>query len=159
MPRGPLAGQNFNRVDTRRLDLVKSELKPTEGCLEHHTAIRVKPAKAPVETLAPDEHEAQRDFRQLAAEPLVILDPGQRTVDSGRTDLQRIGVRYRILDIEKRGNMPAQCLAILNRHLSFRDRLGHDLQLAAATLGTGIADPNKPETEIGYRAFDNLADP
>ena len=55
--------------------------------------------------------------------------------------------------------MPAQRLAILNRHLSFNHRLGHDLQLAAATLGTRIADPNEPETEIGYRAVDNLADP
>ena len=55
--------------------------------------------------------------------------------------------------------MPAQCLAILDRHLSFRDRLSHDLQLAATTLGTGIADPNKPEAKVGYRTFDNLADP
>ena len=54
--------------------------------------------------------------------------------------------------------MPARCLAILNR-ISFRDWLGHDLKLAAATSSTEIADPNKPETEIDYRAFDNLADP
>ena len=55
--------------------------------------------------------------------------------------------------------MPAQCLAILDRHLSFRDWLSHDLQLAAATLGAGKANPNKPETQVGYRAFNNLADP
>ena len=55
--------------------------------------------------------------------------------------------------------MPAQSLAILNCHLSFRYGFGHNLQLAAATLGSGIADPDKPETEVGYRAFDNLADP
>ena len=79
-----LAGQDFARVDTRRLDLVEGELKPPEGGLEHHTAIRVEPAKAAVETLAPVLHETQRDFRQFAAEPLVILDPGQRTVDSRR---------------------------------------------------------------------------
>ena len=113
MPCGPLAGQNFNRVDTRRLDLVEGELKPPEGCLEHHTAIRREPAKAPVETLSPVEHEAKRDLRQLAAEPLIILDPCQRAVDPGRADLERVGVRDRILDVEKRGNMPAQRFACL----------------------------------------------
>ena len=55
--------------------------------------------------------------------------------------------------------MTAQAFAILDRHLAVFNRLGHDLKLAAATLRAGIENANKPKTEIGYRPFDNLADP
>jgi hypothetical protein len=55
--------------------------------------------------------------------------------------------------------MPAQLLAILDRHVTVLLRFRHDLKLAAAGFHTGILHPDEMETKIFHRIFNDLTDP
>ena len=57
-----------------------------------------------------------------------ILEPGQRPVDPGGTDLQHIGIGQRVLHIEDGGHRPADIGAVLHGHGSGIRPLRHDLK-------------------------------
>ncbi len=76
----------------------------------------------------------------------------QRAVDPRRGNLEIVGGRDRILDIEQRRDGTAHRLAVVDAEGAIRP-FGHDLHGAA--VETGNADTDKAETKAADHRFDN----
>ncbi len=64
---------------------------------------------------------------EVPGEAIPVLDPGQRTIDSGRTNFQGPGAGDRILDIDGRAYVMADLLAVLDSDLGPISAIRHDL--------------------------------
>ena len=107
-------------------------------------------------TLAAIDGDRHLDARLVADGAAKIGFAHQRPVDAGRGDLQPVGLREQVLDVERRRQIFARALAILDRYRPV-GAFGHDLHGCARPGGD--LHPDEPEAEIAQHGLGDAADP
>ena len=144
-----------HRAD-RQFDLA---LASVVGDQRHSRRRPIGPGRDGCETsakaLASIERDRHLDPRLVADSAREIRFAHQRPIDARRGNLQPIGLRHRLLDVEDRRQRHADAFAILDRHRPV-GTLRHDLNRWPSTRRN--LDPDQPVTQIPQNRRRNPAD-
>ena len=111
--------------------------------------------ETPAKALASVDKDRHLDPRLVADGAGEIRFAHQRPIDARGGNLQPIGLRHRLLDVEDRRQRHADAFAILDRHRPV-GTLRHDLNRRA--LARGNLDPDKPVAQIPQNRRRDAAD-
>ena len=109
------------------MDFAKGQFGLSLGKRDTHACLR-RPQKLAAKPLAAGNGPGGFNLGLEPREALEVLRAHQGTVDAGRTHLQGVGPRQRVLDIENRRNGVADLGAIVDRHGAAVPAFRHYLQ-------------------------------
>src|SRR5690606_5715788 len=121
-------------ADLRELDA------PSDPVHVQEDGIALEPIEPARQTLASVASLLQLDANVPAHEPSEMLRRPELPIEPGRRDLEVIRARQRILHVEQRADLPADELAIRERHTTLRVRATVDIE-------TQEAVPPKPQID------------